>query len=143
MDSDSSAFGKQSEAASHGHPLWCAACQSDEHLMLHSIGSLSSDTDELLVHVIYACTACGSIHAHAAPFKEVAALLNDSDAVPGLLHFGRRYLHCGIPMTVAGTTLRRIQSPLSAAETDSDLPDVVLATRIMQCGCGFRLELPA
>lgn len=147
MDSDSSAFGKpsgkQSEAASYGLPLWCATCRSDQHLILHAIGSLSSDTDELLVHVNYACTACGSFHAHAAPFQQVAALLNGSDAAPGLLFFGEEYLHCGIPMTVAGTALRSVQPPLSAAETDSDLPGVVLATKIMQCACGFRLELPA
>jgi DNA-directed RNA polymerase subunit RPC12/RpoP len=111
---------------------------------VHSIESLPPGTDELLVHVIYACAACSSFHAHAAAFREVAALVNGSDTVPGLVHFGGLYLHCGKPLTLAGTAYRSIQAPLSMGDTpDAGLPDVVLTTKIMQCPCGFRIELPS
>lgn len=111
--------------------------------MLHSIDSLPAGTDELLVHVVYACTACGSFHAHTAAFRQVATLLNHSNAVPGLMHFGGLYLHCGIPMAPAGTAHRIIQAILPDGTMEAALPDVELTTEILQCKCGFRLELPA
>ncbi|MBB6402870.1 hypothetical protein [Arthrobacter sp. AZCC_0090] len=134
---------ERAAAAPAGLPLWCATCRSGEHLMLHSIDSLPAHTGELLVHVLYACTACGSFQGHAAPFRQVAALLNESATVPGVLCFGDMYLHCGKPMTVAGTADRSIQAPLHTQETpDPGLPDVVLTTKTLQCTCGFRIELP-
>ncbi|NYD77975.1 hypothetical protein [Arthrobacter cupressi] len=144
MDSDSSAFGRSSNPSlPQTLPLWCDTCRSDEHLILHSIDSVRASTNELLVHVIYACAACGSFHAHAAPFEQVAALLNKSDTVPGLVHFGGEYLHCGLPMTLIGVAHRVIQAPPSPdSASETDLPDVEFDTKIAQCECGFRLELP-
>ena len=145
MDRDSSAFGKSPNSAPpNALPLWCDTCRSDQHLILHSIDSLPSGTDDLLVHVIYACTGCSSFHAHAAPFEHVAALLNKSDDIPGLMHFGGGYLHCGMPMTLVGVARRVIQAP-PAPDGDpvGDLPEVEFGTKIAQCECGFRLELPA
>ncbi|WP_136017888.1 hypothetical protein [Arthrobacter silvisoli] len=145
MDSDNPAFGQSSNSAPpHALPLWCDTCRSDKHLILHSIDSLPAGRDEALVHVIYACTACGSFHAHAAPFEHVAALLNKSDTIPGLMHFGGGYLHCGMPMTLVGVARRVIQAPPDRdGDPEDGLPDVEFATKIAQCECGFRLELPA
>ncbi|WP_120521567.1 hypothetical protein [Arthrobacter celericrescens] len=124
-------------------PLWCSTCGTDKHLMLHSVESLPAHPVEPLVHVIYACTACGSFHAHAAPFRHVAALLNEAGTVPGTLHFGGSYLHCGVPMAVTGTSYRTIQAPMSTAECpDAGTAEVILGTKTLECACGFRIELP-
>ena len=124
--------------------LRCDACRSDEHLVLRSIESLPAHAGDPLVHVIYACTACGTSHAHAVPFRDVAGLLNEVGAVPGILQFGEFYLHCGMPMTVAGTATRSIQVPPSTGgSSKTGLPDVVLTAKILSCTCGFRIELPA
>ncbi|HKU30664.1 hypothetical protein [Arthrobacter sp. NyZ413] len=111
--------------------------------MLHSIDPAPATTGEPLVHVIYACTECGSFHAHPAPFRDVAALLNATDSTPGMMHFGTFYLHCGVPMTVARTSHRTIQAPMSTAEcADAGMAEVILSTKTLECACGFTIELP-
>jgi hypothetical protein len=145
MNGDKSAFGNSPYSSpAHTLPLWCPGCHSDKHLILHSVDSLPQVTDELLVHVVYACTACGSFQAHQARFEDVAALLNNTDTVPGLVHFGGAYLHCGMPMTLIGVAHRVIQAPpIPEGGPEADLPGVEFDTKIAQCECGFRLELPA
>jgi hypothetical protein len=135
--------GQPSVAIPPGMPLRCAMCRSDQHLVLHSIDPLPAGRGEPLVHVVYACTACGSLHAHAASFRDVAALLNEADTVPGMLKFGNFYLHCGKPMATTGAVRRTMTAPLSSSGTgETCLPDVLLTTKTLRCICGFSIELP-
>lgn len=126
-----------------GTSPWCATCMTDEYLMLHSIEPIDAHTGSLLVHVTYTCAVCGHFGAHAAPFRQVATLLNESELVPGVLHFGDTYMHCGQPLAEAGASEYTIQAPTSTFDQpESALADVVLPTRALRCACGFRIQLP-
>ncbi|PNI07291.1 hypothetical protein CXX84_17070 [Arthrobacter sp. AFG7.2] len=57
-----------------------------------------------------------------------------------LLSVGGQYIHCGEPMTRAGTDLSFIHR-----HDDKQLPEalvVYLATRVLHCPCGFQVEIP-
>lgn len=61
----------------------------------------------------------------------------------GLLKVDGEYIHCGEPMKFAKSSARSIYTPLSTEEDEDALMDVYLETRVLQCTCGFRMELPA
>ncbi|WP_347110088.1 hypothetical protein AAHB33_05270 [Paenarthrobacter sp. S56] len=61
----------------------------------------------------------------------------------GLLKAGGEYIHCGEPMTFAKSSSRSIYTPITTEDQDDPLMDVYLETRVLQCACGFRMELPA
>lgn len=123
--------------------LLCGKCRSTDHLDLETIESIEPHSGELLVSVSYTCLACESSYAHTAAFHEVAAVLNRNGTVSGLLQFGGQYFHCGEPMQFSTTSARSVYAPLSTEDTDDGLMDVYLKTRVLQCRCGFRMELPA
>jgi hypothetical protein len=107
------------------------------------IESIEPHPGELLVSVSYTCTACEASYSHTAAFHEVAAVLNRNGTVSGLLQFGGQYFHCGEPMQFAKTSARSVYAPMSTEDVDDGLLDVYLKTRVLQCSCGFRMELPA
>jgi hypothetical protein len=122
--------------------MWCSRCQSDEHLVLHSIDSVHAHNVGLLVAVSYTCADCGLAQSHFTPLREVASKLNTKENLEGLIVFEDSYLHCGDPMVPIPVEVRRsiTAKPVGAEE----LLDVRLGTKVLQCmDCGFRLELPA
>ncbi|MDR6436971.1 DNA-directed RNA polymerase subunit RPC12/RpoP [Paenarthrobacter nicotinovorans] len=126
-----------------GDALACASCGTSYFLNLETIESLEPHAGELMVRVAYTCSACESAYEHNASFRNVAAVLNRKESFAGLLQFGGTYLHCGEPMTFAKNSGRSVYAPISTEDVDEDLPDVYLKTRVIQCRCGFRMELPA
>lgn len=120
----------------------CTNCGTADWLNLEAIDSIEPHTGELTVRVSYTCGACQASYAHNAAFRDVATILNRSANPSGLLQFGGTYLHCGEPMAFAESSARSLYAPLSTEDVDEDLPDVYLRTRVIQCKCGFRMELP-
>ncbi|WP_235036235.1 hypothetical protein [Arthrobacter sp. 18067] len=46
-------------------------------------------------------------------------------------------------MTFAKSSTRSVYAPITTDDVDDGLLDVYLKTRVIQCRCGFRMELPA
>ncbi|MCT9868642.1 hypothetical protein [Paenarthrobacter aurescens] len=127
----------------HAEPLLCRRCRSADRLHLETIESIEPHAGELMVWVSYTCQACEASYAHNAAFHDVAAILNRNGSMSGLLQFGGMYFHCGEPMTFAKSSARSVYAPLTTEDVDDGLLDVYLKTRVIQCRCGFRMELPA
>ncbi|MFF1831432.1 hypothetical protein [Paenarthrobacter sp. NPDC058040] len=123
-------------------PLGCLHCGSDENVAIESIESLPPHPGELYVHVGYLCRKCQGNYQHRARFREVAAILNRTQSLEGLLRFGGDYFHCGETMTVAGSNIKSIYAPLSTEEPDEEPAVVNVATTVLRCRCGFQLEVP-
>ena len=96
-----------------------------------------------MVRVAYNCRACEVPYAHYAAFHDVAAVLNRNGPASGLLQFGGQYFHCGVPMQFIKSSARNVYAPMSTEAVEDGLLDVYLKTRVIQCQCGFRMELPA
>ncbi|AMB39233.1 hypothetical protein AUT26_02600 [[Arthrobacter] sp. ATCC 21022] len=127
-----------------GERMWCSRCQSDEHLVLHSIDSVHAHNVGLLVAVAYTCADCGLAQSHFTPLREVASKLNTKENLEGLIVFGDSYLHCGDPMVPIPVEVRRSITAKPVGAEELVLLDVRLGTKVLQCmDCGFRLELPA
>lgn len=127
-----------------GERMWCSRCQSDEHLVLHSIDSVHAHNVGLLVAVAYTCADCGLAQSHVTPLREVASKLNTKENLEGLIVFGDSYLHCGDPMVPIPVEVRRSITAKPVGAEELVLLDVRLGTKVLQCmDCGFRLELPA
>jgi hypothetical protein len=122
--------------------IWCGNCHTAEHVILDSIEPLKPPTAEL-VDVAYTCVECDMFYAHTATFQDVAAILNQRGTVSGVLQFGGEYIHCGEPMKISGTGFHSVYAPISTEDPAVDLLDVYLATKVLQCRCGFRMELPS
>ncbi|MFE4198378.1 hypothetical protein ACFRJ9_21230 [Paenarthrobacter sp. NPDC056912] len=123
--------------------LRCPRCQSADHLDLQTIESIEPHSGELLVSVAYTCMTCEQSYSRTAAFHEVAAVLNRNGNGAGLLQFGGEYFHCGEPMRYSTSSARSVYAPLSTEDVEDGLLDVYLKTRVLQCRCGFRMELPA
>ena len=127
-----------------GERMWCSRCQSDEHLVLHSIDSVHAHNVGLLVAVAYTCADCGLAQSHVTPLREVASKLNTKEILEGLIVFEDSYLHCGDPMVPIPVEVRRSITAKPVGAEELVLLDVRLGTKVLQCmDCGFRLELPA
>jgi hypothetical protein len=122
--------------------VWCANCGTDEHLILDSIEPQKPPAANL-VDIAYTCVDCGTFYAHTATFQDVAAILNRRGTVSGVLQFGGEYIHCGEPMRTSGRGFRSVYAPMSTEDPEVDLLDVYLATKVLQCRCGFRMEIPS
>jgi len=123
--------------------LSCTKCRTSDRLSLETIESIEPHAGELMVWVSYTCLGCEGSYAHNAAFRDVAAVLNRNGAVSGLLQFGGSYFHCGEPMSFAKSSARSVYAPMTTDDVDDGLLDVYLQTRVIQCRCGFRMELPA
>ncbi|WP_090820272.1 MULTISPECIES: hypothetical protein [unclassified Arthrobacter] len=124
-------------------PLQCPGCRSSDQLDLEAIESIDPHPGDLLVSVSYTCRGCGASSTRTVAFQDVAAALNRKGSGSGLLQFGGQYFHCGEPMQYAQSSARSVYAPMSTEEVDDGLLDVYLKTRVIQCRCGFRMELPA
>ncbi|MHC6218912.1 hypothetical protein [Arthrobacter sp. MMS24-S77] len=122
--------------------IWCGICGTNEHVILDSIEPLKPPMAEL-VDIAYTCVECDTFYAHAATFQDVAMILNQRGTVTGVLQFGGEYIHCGEPMKISGTGFHSVYAPMSTEDPAIDLLDVYLATKVLKCRCGFRMELPS
>jgi hypothetical protein len=131
---------------SNAEPIWCGNCNTTDHLILDSIEPLDPPV-EGLVDISYICVECDTFYAHPAVFLDAAAILNNRGDTSGVLQFGGEYVHCGRPMELAGSVQRSVQAPILTDRPEQDsaaeLLDVYLTTKVLQCSCGFRMELPA
>lgn len=119
--------------------LHCEVCQTAKHPMIESIGPLQPIVAGR-VAVEYSCGRCGSFFGHDATVQQVAKLLNAKATIPGVLHFGRYFIHCGEPMEELGDRLSHLHRPIGGR--DSSRGRVALRTRRLKCQCGFQLEVP-
>jgi len=130
----------------NAEPIWCGNCNTTDHLILDSIEPLKPPVDGL-VDIAYICVECDTFYAHTAIFLEAAAILNERGNTIGVLQFGGEYVHCGRPMQLAGSAHRSLHAPIltddPGPDPAADLLDVYLKTKVLQCSCGFRMELPA
>lgn len=130
----------------HAEPIWCGNCNTTDHLILDSIEPLKSPVDGL-VDISYTCVECDTFYAHTAVFLDAAAILNDRGNTTGVLQFGGEYVHCGQPMELTGSEHRSLHAPILTdgpqGDPQAELLDVYLKTKVLQCRCGFRMELPA
>ena len=126
-----------------GERVWCSTCGTSEHLVLDSIEPLKPPVNDL-VYIAYTCVECDTFYAHMAAFHDVAAILNQQGATAsGVLQFGGEYIHCGEPMKISATGFHSIYDPISTEDPSVNLLDVYLATKVLQCSCGFRMEIPS
>jgi len=127
-------------------PIRCGNCNTTDYLILDSIEPLKPPVDGL-VDISYTCVECDTFYAHTAVFLDAATILNDRGNTIGVLQFGGEYVHCGRPMELAGSAHRSLQAPIRTDDPEQDpavdLLDVYLKTKVLQCSCGFRMELPA
>ncbi|MGJ3191975.1 hypothetical protein FQP90_17610 [Paenarthrobacter nitroguajacolicus] len=101
-----------------------------------------SDLSAGLVEVGYNCRNCGSFREHAATVADVAEVLNTSAKLPGLLQFGKHYLHCGVPMHTGAGKRSLLTAGFSSRNVDPEL-EAYLNTRVLHCDeCGFQMEIP-
>lgn len=126
---------------SRGQRLWCSQCQTDEHLIIESIDTLRPPRTGLL-DVTYTCVECDFFYAHTASVGDVVVVLNRPGQRSGVLQFGGNYLHCGEPMTMAGSHQRSVHATLSTELTGEGPLEVYLRTRVLRCSCGFQMEIP-
>jgi hypothetical protein len=100
-------------------------------LIIESIGPIKP-TIAGRVCVEYSCSACGSFCAHDASVQQVAELLNSGATAPGVLHFGRYFIHCGEPMEELG----------DAGSQGNPSGPISIRIRQLRCHCGFQLDVP-
>lgn len=124
-------------------PLGCLHCGTNENVAIESIESLPPHPGELQVQVGYVCRKCQGNYLHAARFRDVAAVLNRTRSLDGLLRFAGEYFHCGEPMSLMGSNIKSIYAPLSTDEANEDASVVNVGTKVLRCQCGFQLELPS
>ncbi|WP_427135161.1 hypothetical protein [Pseudarthrobacter sp. S9] len=127
----------------HGRRLWCTKCRTDQHLIIDSIEALQPP-ETGMVQVSYTCLECDFFYAHAAAVPQVAAILKrpGTGTTAGFLQLGSEFIHCGEPMHVAGSELQSIYAPVTTGQAGEGVLDVYLRTRVLRCGCGFRMEIP-
>lgn len=123
-------------------PLGCLHCGSNENVAIESIESLPPHPGELQVLVGYVCRKCQGNYQHAARFRDVAAIMNKSRSLEGLLRFGGQYFHCGEAMPVIGSNTKSIYAPLSTEDAEEEAVAVNVGTSVLRCQCGFQLEVP-
>lgn len=123
-------------------PLGCLHCGSNENVAIESIESLPLHPGELHVHVGYVCRKCQGNYQHTARFRDVAAILNRTRSLEGLLRFGGEYFHCGEAMSLVGSNLKSIYAPLSNEPAGGNPGAVDVTTTVLRCQCGFQLEVP-
>jgi len=124
-----------------GQRLWCTECDTDEHLVIESIQALTPPRTGL-VDAAYTCIECDFFYAHPATVAPVAAVLNRPGPGSGVLQFGGAYLHCGEPMSAAGSEHRSVYVPVSTEHSVDRPLEVYLRTRVLRCRCGFQMEIP-
>jgi hypothetical protein len=118
----------------------CDRCGTDRHLVIRSVTDLPEDQTSAVI-VAYTCARCGHFREHPAAVADLSLVMGRGTRKATVLIFGWHYMHCGQIMKKTGSGLRRLAAP-PAIDAHPQLLDVYLPTRVLTCGCGFRLELP-
>lgn len=121
-----------------GPQITCTDCNTSNHLTIESIQPVVPKTNGWVM-VEYSCGKCESFYAHEASVQAVARFLTTSETQPGVLRFGRDYIHCGEPMEAIGVRVTNVGSD------DDDLREVLevrIPTVVLRCHCGFRMLIP-
>ncbi|MFJ5958291.1 hypothetical protein ACIQC5_20325 [Paenarthrobacter sp. NPDC092416] len=142
MTTTSNPLAANRQPGARGH-VWCGPCRSSAHLAIESIESLEPHSGELRVGVDYVCTRCQTFYTHTAAFHEVAAVLNRTGTLAGVVQFGGKYIHCGELMSFSRMALRSVHVRIPSSDARGELPAVHLRIKVLKCQCGFRMELPA
>ena len=122
-------------------PVMCNRCGTDYHLTIRSVTDIG-DCPTDVVMVAYTCSRCRLFSEHPAQVADLSAVLGRRKQSADVLIFGGHYMHCGQPMAMAGSELRRLAAPMSTEGAAEDTLDVYLSTRVLRCPCGFQMELP-
>ena len=118
--------------------IFCMVCATSEHLIIESIESLVPRRDGWIA-VEYSCGKCESFFAHEASVQHVALFLAEGDESPGVLKFGRHYIHCGEPMEESGMKI----SGIGVDEDEvTGLHYVRIPSVVLRCRCGFQMDIP-
>lgn len=122
-------------------PVICGKCGTDRHLIIRSVTNLPGLGADVVV-VAYTCRRCGNFNEHPAQVADLSMVLARPEQTGEVLIFGDDYMHCGQPMQKAGSELRRLSVPLSTEDGAEEAMGVYFSTRVLQCVCGFQMELP-
>jgi hypothetical protein len=119
--------------------LNCSGCGSTDDLIIESIGPIEPKIAGR-ISVEYSCSACGSFSAHDATVQQVAELLNAGAIAPGVLRFGRYFIHCGEPMEELAEGASHLRPP--AGSQGNPAGPISVRTHRLRCHCGFQLDVP-
>ena len=100
--------------------LICTGC-GDAHGLLVEAIEAAVPVVPGLVSIEYSCSACGSFYGHDASVQQVAELLNAGVTAPGVLHFGRHFIHCSEPMEEVGEGISRLDPPAPRLDAGIDV----------------------
>jgi hypothetical protein len=118
----------------------CDHCGTDRHLIIRSVTDPPEQETGVVV-VAYTCARCGLFSEHPARVSDLSLVMGRGTRKAKILIFGWHYMHCGRIMKKTGSELRRLSAPPTPGAR-AQLLDVHIPTRVLTCGCGFRLELP-
>jgi hypothetical protein len=119
--------------------LNCCGCGGTDDLIIEFIGPIKPKTADRIA-VEYSCSACGAFCAQDATVQQVAELLNSGATAPGVLHFGRYFIHCGEPMEEIAEGVSHLHPPADSQDNPGDA--ISIRTRRLTCSCGFQLDVP-
>jgi len=123
-----------------GRRLWCASCNTDRHLLVESVTTLSADQETLAAAVT--CTKCRCSRVMATTEAFVAAVQRRNEDTADVVHRDAAYFHCQEPMSLVDPELRGIHWPVSTEAGPPEFLSVYLRTRVLRCRCGFQMEIP-
>ena len=126
--------------------LVCTACGTADDLVIEAIEAIIPAVPGF-VCLEYSCSACGCFYGHDASVQQVATVLNAGATAPGVLHFGRYFIHCGEPMEDIGEGVVRLGPPAGsrggpAGSRGGPSATISMRTRLLRCHCGFQLDVP-
>lgn len=123
-----------------GKKPWCAACDTDLHLVVDSIAVMDRQRETLAV--AFNCSKCGGSRVLSTTAGFVAAILARSSPNDDVVHVGTTYVHCGEPMSTSDPDQRSARMPVSTQPPAEDFLGIYLQTRVLRCRCGFQMEIP-
>jgi hypothetical protein len=140
VDTASSTYLPRDAHQPRGNKPWCAACNTDRHLLVDSITVMDPRQETLAAAVN--CTRCGSYYVLSTTPVFVAVILARSATADDVMHLGTEYIHCGEPMSPADPETTAAHKPITTGPMVADFLGAYLRTRVLQCRCGFQMEIP-
>jgi hypothetical protein len=123
-----------------GRRPWCAKCKTDRHLLIESVTTLNAQHKTLAA--VVTCTKCGASRVMATTAAYVAAVPGRNEDNSDAVHRDAGYVHCQEPMSPVDPELRGVHWPVSTEAEPTEFLSVYLKTRVLQCRCGFQIEIP-
>jgi hypothetical protein len=123
-----------------GNQPWCAPCDTDRHLLVDSITVMDPRRETLAA--AFNCTRCGSSRVLSTTVVLIAVILARSPAADDVMQLGAEYIHCGEPLHPGDPEATAARKPISTGPMAADFLGAYLRTRVLQCRCGFQVEIP-